>query len=263
MAEDEQMCAACSSPTPRSFPLDDVTAAAADGVSVPGSTLLLSRPATTGSRNDVRFRDPEKSRRIGTMLLLLVAILAVLGVLGTMAMRGDGPLASTAVSLGLTDPPAVDVPRNWATTTSAEGKFSVELPLGSAPLTTSDHPPFAASPGFVGYSVDLGTEGRMLVLSSEVGGGSATIDDAGLNWLVDTFVADGRYGTETVRRDGLISTGPVKDSVIVDGDSHAARVRFHLSGGRLHVLATVGPDDASRKLDEAHSRLLESFEPQR
>ena len=112
------------------------------------------------------------------------------------------------------------------------------------------------------YEVELGDEGGIAVLSTDLGRDLDGLDDAGFDLLVDRFLLEEELGVETVRRDVLVGVGRAKDSVVAAPEGErASRIRFLLAGGRLHVLATHGPDEYSRKLDEAHARLIAGYAP--
>jgi len=230
----------------------------------PGATTLLDRAAPPVSGPSVRYRDPYRGRRAVRLLVLAALAIGSLAWLGSVALRGEGPLGSTFVSLGLAEPPSVVVPSTWTSVTSAEGKFSVELPLGASEHSEPVDPDDPGRGTLHGFEAELGDEGSIAVLSSDMGMGATLrhLDDAGFSSLVDHFVAGSRFGIETVRRDVLIGVGRVKDSVIASHDgTGATRVRFALVDDRLHVLATSGPDEHSRELDAAHARLIDTFAP--
>lgn len=226
-----------------------------------GSVSLLERPVAGPPRQELQLRDPGWSRRTVRACLVLLVLLVGTGVLGAMAMSGEGPLAPAAVSLGLADPPLVQVPRTWVTTTSAEGKLSVELPLGAVEAEALFDQRDPNRGKLTGHSVTLGPRGKMLVLSTDAIGGApvGSPDDAQLQLLVDAFLADERYGAETVRREALLGSGHAVDSVVVSHDERSTtRIRFLADGGRLHLLITTGSDEGARDLDEAHGRLIDS-----
>ena len=273
MPQDQALCDSCRSGERVSFPIDEVhgdefvLSGPPPSMSPGGgsATMLLERPAPPVTGRPVRYRDPQRTRNAVKALVALVIVGGVLGVLGTMAMRGDGPLAPTFVSLGLADPPGVVVPSSWTTVSSTEGKFSALLPTGAVEHTKPVDEADPARGTYWGFEADLGEEGSIVVLSSDLGVGGAlrSFDDAGFSALVDRFVAEGELGIETVRRDVLVGVGRVKDSVIAEPDGTAAsRVRFLLADDRLHVLVTHGPDEYSRELDEAHARLIDRFDPE-
>ena len=267
MGDDEALCAACTAQPERSFPMDgpDLGAGAGSGGGGGGgSTLLLDPQTLTARPADLRYRGSARSGVSGRTVVLLVMVLGALGVLGFLAMRGDGPLASVAVDLGLADPPAVVIPDDWATLTSTDGRFGVELPAGAV---EHDAPVDPTSPDLgqlLGFRVPLGERGEMLALWTDFGLGVErlrNIDDASFNAVVDEVIVRARLGEETVRRDGIVSTGRAVDSVLANGDDSTTRVRFQLVGGHLHLLVTRGAEDGARELNEAHARLIESFDP--
>jgi hypothetical protein len=261
MGDDEVLCGPCTAQPDRSFPLDDPQLPPTTGGR--GSTLLLDPETLTTRPSEVRYRGRSSSGVSGRTVALVVVVLGVVGVLGAMALRGDGPLASMAVDLGLADPPAVVVPENWSTLTSTEGKFSVELPAGAV---AHDAPVDPAAPELgqmVGFRVPLGERGEMLALWTDFGLGPdrlRDIDDAAFGAVVDQLIARSRLGEETVRRDGIVNTGRAVDSVLADGEDSTTRARFQLVGGRLHVLVTRGAEEGARDLDAAHQRLIAGFE---
>ena len=229
-----------------------------------GSTLLLD-PETLATRTaDLRYRTRSRSGLSGRTWALLIVVVGGLGALGFLAMRGDGPLASVAVDLRLADPPAVVVPEQWVTLTSTDGKFGAELPAGAVEY---DAPVDAAAPDLGqlrGFRVPLGERGEMLAVWTDFGLGAErlrNIDDPSFNAVVDEVIVRARLGEETVRRAGLVSTGRAVDSVLANGEHSTTRVRFQLVGGRLHLLITRGAEDGARELNEAHARLIESFDP--
>lgn len=276
MEDHEVVCSTCSTQQPETFPVDHLAESAASGGagasgsaaaggSMPGgATLLMERPTFAAATAPVQFRDPGRSRRLIRSLVALGALVAVAGVLGAMALRGEGPLASTAVSLGLADPPPVEMPQHWARVASDAGRFSAEVPAGAEEVSEAVDADDPAGAVLVGYRSDLGEEGELGVYSTDLGLGPALagVDDAGFSQLVDVFLSAADYGLETVRRDVLVGVGRVKDSVVARPDGEgAARIRFMLAGDRLHILVTEGPDAGAEELDEAHARLLAGFEP--
>jgi len=263
MGDDETLCAACTAQPDRSFPLDgsELPAGLRGGG---GSTLLLDPETLTTRPTDVRYRTRNRRSMSGGTIALLVLVLAAVGVLVAMAVRGDGPLASVAVDLGLADPPAVEVPDQWVTLTSTDGKFGVELPVGAEEHETLVDSAAPDLGQLLGFRVELGERGEMLALWTDFGLGAdrlRNIDDASFNAVVDEVIVRARLGEETVRRDGIVATGRAVDSVLANGEDSTTRVRFQLVGGRLYLLVTRGAEDGARQLNEAHARLIESFDP--
>jgi hypothetical protein len=274
IGDGEVLCSSCESKRVSTFPLDDLPGAALPAQSTAptgaahGATLLLDRPvAPPLDQGPVRFRDPTRVRRTVRSGVILAAVAALLGVLGPMALRGEGPLASTAISFGLAQPPAVVVPDNWTRFTSTPGNYGVSLPSGAVGHFETLVPGAPEAGSFAGYRSDLGEDGQILVLTGDLGLGPAqlaALDEAGFDGLIDHVVATGRFGTETVRRDVALGVGRAKDSVIAgDDEASASRIRFMLVDGRFHMLVTEGPDSGASALDRAHSRLLGGFAPQR
>ena len=263
MGDDEALCAACTAQPDRSFPLDgpDLPPAGRGGG---GSTLLLDPETLTTRPADVRYPTRSRSGVSGRAIALLVVVLGAVGVLVVMALRGDGPLASVAVDLGLADPPAVVVPEQWVTLHSTDGNFGVEIPSGAK---EHEAPVDAAAPDLGqlrGFRVELGERGEMLALWTDFGlGGDRLrhIDDASFNAVVDEVIVRARLGEETVRRDGIVAAGRAVDSVLANGEDSTTRIRFQLVEGRLHLLMTRGSEDGARQLNEAHARLIEGFDP--
>lgn len=261
-------CTSCRPPDASQFPIDDVPIdppprpAASGGSS--GSLLLLERDAVSVVQDDLRYRGAGLSRELVRTLAILALALGALGVFGSMALRGEGPLASTAVSLGLADPPDVEVPSAWSRTTVDEAAFDAELPVGSTEYERSVVAGADDLGVYRGRRVALGDAGEMLVMSTDLGPANARLrlaDEAAFESIVDEVIARGDIGDEAVRRDVVVGTGRAVDSVLVEGHDSTARVRFVHAGGRLHLLVTRGPDNATRLLDDAHARLIAGFEP--
>lgn len=271
MGDGESLCSSCTAQPDRTFPLDDFelpdlgpSVDESSGAAA-GSTLLLQRPpaATSRTRSEVRYRDVEKIRRNRRAAALLVVVAVAAGALGALALRGQGPLASTAVSLGLADPPLVDVPGRWTTKVSTDGQFDVELPVGAVEHTELVDPALPEMGSYKGYQVELGEQAEMFAMTTHFGLGRERLrklDDAAFAALVDETIARSGFGTETVRRSPIVRTGRAIDSVLAEGDHSTARIRFLLIEGNFHVLMTRGSEAGARKLDEAHRRLLDGFE---
>jgi len=267
----QSLCDSCRTGQRVTFPIDELRGdefvltgpppSMAPGGGRPG-TMLLERPAPGIGGRAVSYRDPARTRRVAVRSIVALVVVAVLTGLGAMAMRGEGPLASTFVSLGLADPPPVVVPSAWTRVTSTEGRFSAELPVGAVERSEPVDPADPARGTYHGFEVELGDEGGIAVLSTDLGRDLDGLDDAGFDLLVDRFLLEEELGVETVRRDVLVGVGRAKDSVVAAPEGErASRIRFLLAGGRLHVLATHGPDEYSRKLDEAHARLIAGYAP--
>ena len=158
--------------------------------------------------------------------------------------------------------PAARVPAQWRSLSSAEGGFSVSMPASAD--DAADVPELAAA-GLAGYRAELGPEGVMLAVSTDMGRGPAGMDeldtDAGFASLIDLYVAASGLGQETVRRDVQVSHGRAADSVLVLDDHYTTRARFMITGGRFVVLLTAGDDSGAAALDDAHPKLLDSFDP--
>jgi hypothetical protein len=262
MDDDESMCGPCQASSERVGTFSGEPPPRPAGGRV--GTAVLERPISTGPfEKSVRFRDPGRSRRTARSVTVLIVLCGGVAVLGVMGVRGQGPLAPTAVSMGLADPPSVVVPGQWESVTSGPGAFRAEVPRGGVEHLDAVDPLDPQRGAWVGHRIQLGEAAEMIVVSTDLGvpGGVRGVDSAGLAQLVDGIVATGRFGIEITRRETLLGTGPVVDSVAL-GNGTTARVRFALAGGRLHLLLTQGSDEGSRSLDRAHGRLLAGFQPQ-
>lgn len=262
MDDHETLCATCASEQPPSFaaaPVSTGTAAGAPAVAVLDRPTAVPMPAT------VQFRQPGRSRSGARVAVVVLVLLGALGVLVVMGARGDGPLARTVVEVGLVAPPAVSIPSTWATFSSDDGGFEVDLPANAEELSG---PIDAADPGAgaaVGYEIPLGVSGEAAVVAMSGPTLQSTldaVDDAGFVDLVRFFVADSPDGEATVTRDVPTGNGRAVDVVQIDEQAGTTtRVRFHAAEGRLFVIGTSGADEYQAELDAAHARMVDSLEP--
>ncbi len=227
-----------------------------------GGTAVLERPTVVPLSETASFRGAGSGGvPISTVVIgaLLAAVLTAGVVFG---LRHQGPLAGPLQQLGLVDPPVVVVPAQWRPLTSAEGGFSVSMPAGATDV--ADDPELVAA-GMKGYAAELGPEGIMMAVSTDLGRGAAGLQeldsDAGFASLIDLYVSASGLGEETVRREVQVSHGRAADSVIVLDDRSTARARFMMTGDRFVVLLTAGDDSGAAALDEAHPRLVDSYDP--
>lgn len=291
MGDDELLCSVCSEqleasgamaePERDRFDLDpagSATVATGTGGVAPApaatataatATAVLERAAPPAPLSDtVQFRSRDGARRAVRAAAVLAALGAGLGALVVFGARGDGPLAEPLVSWGLVAPPVVQVPEQWVQQRSDAGAFTVSVPPGAEPLDRSDDETAPGSMLLSGYSAKLGEQGALMVMATDFGRGPdamrAADNDADFAGLIDGFVALFGLGEPTVVRMVPVGDGRAADAVFVDAAADStARARFHLGNGRFHALVTTGPDSGARPLDEAHQRLVSSFEMHR
>ena len=273
MDDHESICTTCAEAEPSPLLAADPGAAAAAAGAVPASvqlppsghgasTAVLERPTVVPLSDSATFRPPSSGGVSWPAVIIGSLLAAALTVGVVMGLRHEGPLAVPLQQIGLTDPPVVSVPDQWVALSSADAGFSVHMPAGA--VNTSDSPEMTAL-GVSGFTIDLGAEGRMIAVSTDFGQGPAAMrdkdTDAGFGALVDYYIAGMGLGEETVRREVQTSHGRAVDSVIVLDDRITTRARFMLIGDRFVVLQTGGPDSGAAVLDEAHPRLIDSFDP--
>ena len=260
MDDHESICETCAAQEREHLPV-----AEAPAVAPPlhgGGTAVLDRPTVVPLSETATFRSAGSGGvSVSTVVIgaLLAAVLTVGVVFG---FRHQGPLAGPLQQVGLVDPPVVVVPGQWRSLSSAEGGFSVSMPVSA---TDAAEDPDLAQAGMTGYLAELGPEGVMMAVSTDLGRDAAGMDqldtDAGFASLIDLYVSAAGLGQETVRRDVQVSHGRAADSVLVLDDHYTTRARFLMTGGRFVVLLTAGDDSGAAALDEAHPKLLDSFDP--
>lgn len=235
-----------------------------------GSTAVLDRPTAVPMPATVQYRVAGSGRRVWMAVLALGAIVVGLGALAVTTLRGDGPLADVAVESGLVAPPLVDVPDEWATFSSAPGRFEVSLPAGATAADVIDDPADPAATTTYAFESDLGEGGGTLVLSTDLGmapGDLDVLDDpVAFEELVGVMVNGLTEMTdasrETVRREAPVGYGRAMDVVLVDDEvGMTSRARFLLANGRLLAVMTTGLDAGAEELDEVHARVIDSLTP--
>lgn len=261
MDDHEALCATCAEPEGAAVPGRDEAISAAAPLHA-GGTAVLERPTVVPLSESATFRTAG-SGGVSASKVVIASVLAALLTVGVvMGVRNQGPLSVPMQRLGVIDPPVVVVPARWSGVTPTEGGFKVSMPVGATAITED---PFGVSAGMKGHVVELGPEGRMVAMSTDFGrdpAGMRLLDtDEGFASLVSLYVGGAGLGGETVRREVQISHGRALDSVLVLDDQHTTRARFMMTGGRFVVLLTEGDDSGAAALDEAHPRLVDSFDP--
>lgn len=259
MDDHESVCSTCAEQVRNEIPLVDEPVVAPPQH---GGTAVLERPTVVPLSETATFRTAS-SNGVSVPVVVIGAVLAALLTVGVvMGLRHEGPLAAPLEQIGLIEPSGVSVPSSWGSLSSAAGGFGVQMPAGVTDV--AEDPELAAS-GLVGYTVQLGDDASMMAVSTDLGRGPAGMaemdSDAGFSSLIDWYVGIAGLGQETVRRDARVSHGRAADSVLVLDDTHTTRVRLMLVDDRLVVLQTSGPDTGASALDEAHSRLINSYDP--
>ena len=260
MDDHETICETCTSQERERIPVVEelVVAPPIHG----GSTAVLDRPTVVPLSESATFRTAGSGGVPVSTVVVGALLAAVLTVGVVMGLRHQGPLASPMQTLGLIDPPVVVVPEQWRSLSSAEGGFTVSMPANAEDVAEK---PDLVAPDMSGYVAELGPEGVMMALSTDLGRGPAGMQeldsDAGFASLIDLYVSAAGLGEETVRREVQISHGRAADSVLVLDDHYTTRVRFMMTGDRFVVLLTAGDDSGASALDEAHPTLLDSFQP--
>ena len=259
MDDHEAICATCAAQEHERVP----AATGSSSIVMPqhgGGTAVLERPAVVPLSESAAFRTRGSGGTSASTVVIGVALAALLAAGVVLGLRHQGPLAGPMQQLGLVDPPVVVVPAQWRELSSAEGRFTVSMPIGA---TDAAEDAKLAAAGMKGYRVDLGPEGEMMAVSTDLGRGPAGMDeldtDAGFASIVDFYVASAGLGEETTRRDVQVSHGRAVDSVLVLDDRATTRARFMITGDRFVVLLTSGDDSGAGALDEAHAALLDGF----
>lgn len=244
MDDDEEVCQRCRDTGGGGVP----AAAGAGGVLTatrPVGTLLDAPPAPRVLDDDDAPLRTTRWRR--PAVVALVVVVAVAGLVAAGA-RDRGPLAVPLQELGLVEEPAVRVPGSWVAVTGRDGSFSAQLPTGARPVEES-----TAGVASSGFRVGVGEDAHMAVLTTPLEGG--------FQESVRRQVEAGGLGTATVLREVPDATGAeVLDAVLVLDDRITTRARFVARDGRFHALLTRGPDSGADALDEAHARLVDSFD---
>ncbi len=227
-----------------------------------GGTAVLDRPTVVPLSESATFRTPG-SGGVSTPTVVVCVLLAVALTAGVvLGLRHQGPLAAPLQQLGVIDPPVVVVPDRWRSLSSPEAGFSVSMPANA---TDAAEDPELVQAGMTGYQAELGPEGVMRAVSTDLGRGPEGLrdldTDAGFASLIDLYVSAAGLGQETVRREVQVSHGRAADSVLVLDDDYTTRARFMMTGGRFVVLLTGGDDSGAAALDEAHPKMVDSFEP--
>lgn len=247
----------------------DASAGATGGSPLSGSTAVLERLASVPMPTAVTYRTP-RGRRGGRGVVALV-LLGLAGgcVLVALALRGDGPLASPMIEIGLIEAPVVSVPGAWTAVSSELGGFRSAMPAGAQRIEAPLDPANPGAGTLHGYETRLGEGGSTKVIGMDLGPQpdlvrAAAADAAAFSTLVDWTVAWSSGGdvVETVRREVPVGNGRAVDLVAVDESRGVTtRARYHLVGSRLLSVVTTGLDEGADRLDEVHSKVLESFRP--
>ena len=259
MDDHEAICETCAEQDRGRIAVTDdpIAAAPVHGV----GTAVLERPTVVPLSESATFR-AGGGRGVSLPTVVIGAVIAALLTAGVVTgLQNQGPLAVPLQQIGLIEPPVVVVPDQWVTVTSAEGGFSVSMPAGVTDAAIDEQ---LAATGVKGFAADLGEQGRMLAVSTDLGRSPAEMQaldtDAGFATFVDFYVSTAGLGEETVRREVQVSHGRAIDSVLVLDDEYTTRVRFMMTGGRFVVLSTAGHDSGASALDEAHPKLVDSFD---
>lgn len=263
MDDDAAQCSAC-----RSEP-SEPSVASSGGTVLGGRTAVLERPTSVPMPATVTYRTPRGRRGGRGVLILLLLALGGGGVLLAMALRGEGPLAETVVEAGLVAAPVVSVPGAWSSASSEAGGFRAAMPSGAQRIEAPIDPANPAAGTVHGYETRLGEGGSTRVVGMDLAPRpdlvrAAAADAAAFSALIDSTVRSIGGGTavETVRRDVRVGNGRAVDVVVVDeAEGVTTRARYHLVGSRLLGVVTTGLDEGADRLDEVHSKVLESFRP--
>ncbi len=260
MDDHETICETCTSQERDRIPVVEelVVAPPLHG----SSTAVLERPTVVPLTESATFRTGGSGGVSASTVVIGALLAAVLTVGVVMGLRHQGPLASPMQQLGLIDPPVVVVPDQWRSLSSVEAGFSVAMPANATDV--AEQPDLVAA-DMSGYVAELGPEGVMMAVSTDLGRGPAGLQeldsDAGFASLIDLYISASGSGEETVRREVQISHGRAADSVLVLDDHFTTRARFMMTGDRFVVLLTAGDDSGASALDEAHPKLLDSYRP--
>jgi hypothetical protein len=264
MDDDQEVCAHCADQVRHEAVMagQQAPVQAAPSLAVGGGgTAVLAPPMAVPLPETVTFRSSRPP--VNPRLLLLLVPLAAIVVAGA-GYLGHGPLANQFVRWGLSEPRAVLLPAAWTPVIDPSDSFTADLPAGSTDVFASFDPSNPDAGGIVGERVE-GLDGTFMEIAwTDLGFGPEGVrafeNEAGMRELAERYAATRLGGETTVVRDVTVPEGQALDVVRVDGDD-TIRTRFVLAGGRFYGLTTAGPDSGSRELDEAHQRMLASFDP--